>query len=148
MVFRSGARIAGYRHVGGTTSKKPMLRGIRGPTTIRRPIGVITTQMSPAVKRKTKASAVKGVGSLGLAKKFLSRPSQRTIAKNLKELRSIIDSNKDPILCRIAYEMETAVRWATENTVGWPSLRQQAIEATDMLRKELLQQDSRPLHDT
>lgn len=63
--------------------------------------------------------------------------SERTVKKHLMELRKLIEESKDPILVRIAYEMETAVRWATEDVVDWPGLAQQAAEAAQMLREEL-----------
>lgn len=88
------------------------------------------------MSKKTTKKAKRRLGT-SASKKLLAGPSQRTITQNLKELRALIDTTKDPILCRIAYEMETAVRWATEKTVGWPRLRQQALEATNMLRVEL-----------
>ena len=59
------------------------------------------------------------------------------IKGNLKELRELIDNTDDIILARIAYEIETAVRWARENTVNWGTLVEQAKEATSILRQEL-----------
>ena len=63
--------------------------------------------------------------------------SKSTIRRNLKELRSLIDSSNDLILRRIAYAMEHAVRWATEDTVGWHSLAREAEEEAKILRGEL-----------
>lgn len=66
-----------------------------------------------------------------------------TIKKHLRELRKLIDSTDDPILGRIAYEMETAVRWATEDVVGWDGLVEQAKRAAYILKRQLLNdQDS------
>lgn len=67
----------------------------------------------------------------------MSIPSQRTIKRNLKELREVIDNTSDPVLARIAYAMERAVRWATENTVDWSGLAQQAREEAAFLKPEL-----------
>lgn len=68
--------------------------------------------------------------------------SPRTIRKNLKELRKqcIETSPRDPILSRIAYAMETAVRWAILDTAGWESLANEAQENAKVLRKELERQ--------
>ena len=60
-----------------------------------------------------------------------------TIRKHLKELRKLIDETPDPVLKRIAYTMETAVRWATEDTVGWNGLQQEAEEAAYLLKEEM-----------
>lgn len=60
------------------------------------------------------------------------------IKQNLKELRELIDASTDDlILMRIAYEIETAVRWATEDTVDWEGLVDQAKGATQILKDEL-----------
>jgi len=69
------------------------------------------------------------------------KKSQRTINKHLKELRELIDTSKDPLETRIAYAMETAVRWATEDTVGWEGLKDQAINEAAILKKEPEAQD-------
>jgi hypothetical protein len=64
--------------------------------------------------------------------------SKTTIRKHLRELRALIDAPyQDPILVRISYEMETAVIWATEKTVKWPGLAEQAKTAAILLKKEL-----------
>lgn len=67
----------------------------------------------------------------------MSIPSQRTIKRRLKELRTMIDNNPDPAVQRIAYGMETAIRWATENTVGWEAPAITAADLATMLRREL-----------
>ena len=62
----------------------------------------------------------------------------KTIRRHLKTLRAeCIQGQADPILMRIAYAMETAVRKMTERTVGWPSLVEEAKTEADLLRKEL-----------
>ena len=63
--------------------------------------------------------------------------SKPTIKRHLKELRHLIDTSPDPIVVRIAYAMETAVRWATEDVKDWPSLAQEAEEEAKILRSEL-----------
>lgn len=67
----------------------------------------------------------------------MSIPSQRTIKRRLKELRALIDNDPDPAVQRIAYGMETAIRWATEDTKGWPSPAQESQLLAKMLRQEL-----------
>jgi hypothetical protein len=63
--------------------------------------------------------------------------SPATIKSNMRQLRKeVIDSN-DVIASRIASAMEGAVRWATERTVGWPSLAEQARIEAKCLREAL-----------
>lgn len=69
---------------------------------------------------------------------LLAGKSPSTVKKHLRELRKLIDeSGDDLILQRIAYEIETAVRWATEDVVDWPGLAQQAKDAAHMLKNEI-----------
>lgn len=68
----------------------------------------------------------------------MSIPSQRMIKRRLKELRTLIDTSKDPTVTRIAYGMECAIRWATEDTVGWESPAMIAMDLAQMLRTELM----------
>ena len=63
--------------------------------------------------------------------------AQSTIRRNLKELRAIIETSNNPIETRIAYAMEQAVRWAVEDTRGWPSLAKDAKDNADILASEL-----------
>ena len=63
-------------------------------------------------------------------------PSERTLGRELKRLRAQIDNSKDPIVTRISYAMECAIRWAREHTVDWPMPAESAIELADLLRKE------------
>lgn len=66
------------------------------------------------------------------------KQNEDKIKRELKKLRTLIENNEDdPVLSRIAYEMETAIRWATEDTTGWPSPREQAISGSKMLKSEL-----------
>lgn len=65
--------------------------------------------------------------------------SKTTIRKHLRELRQLIENTDDPLERQIAYAMETAVRWATEETVGWPGLREEAKAEARILAKELEQ---------
>ena len=67
----------------------------------------------------------------------MNGPSERTIKRRLKELRTLIDTSNDPAVQRIAYGMETAIRWATEKTVGWPPPAVEAELLAKILREEL-----------
>ncbi len=67
----------------------------------------------------------------------MSIPSQRTLKRRLKELRTLIDASKDPAEQRVAYAMETAIRWATEDTKGWEAPVVCATDLAKMVRREL-----------
>lgn len=67
----------------------------------------------------------------------MSKPSERTIKRRLKELRTLIDNSKDPAEHRIAYAMETAIYWATTDTLGWERPVETAIDLAKILHKEL-----------
>lgn len=68
----------------------------------------------------------------------VGKPSDRTVKKHLKELRALIENEAtDEVTRRIAYAMECAVRWATEDTVGWNGLAQEARDEAWFLRQEL-----------
>lgn len=65
--------------------------------------------------------------------------SQYTIKRHLRKLRKFINDSKTSALeARIAYVMEYAVRWATEDSlVDWPSLVDEAKTNAIILNKEL-----------
>jgi hypothetical protein len=67
----------------------------------------------------------------------MSIPNKRTIKKRLKELRALVDTHPDPAVQRIAYGMETAIRWATEDTVGWTPPAKDAVELARLLYGEI-----------
>lgn len=67
----------------------------------------------------------------------MSIPSGRTIKRRLKELRELIDNSSDPAEQRIAYAMETAIRWAREDTVGWTPPAEDAKLLAKFLHQEL-----------
>lgn len=67
----------------------------------------------------------------------MSIPSDRTIKRRLKELRTQINNSPDPILTRISYAMECAIIWARTDTVGWDSPIVTAGDLAKILRKEL-----------
>lgn len=63
--------------------------------------------------------------------------SPATIKRHLKQLRSEVINGDDPVASRVAYAMEQAIRWATENTRGWPSLAEQARIESAWLRLDI-----------
>lgn len=69
----------------------------------------------------------------------MAKKSERVIKRELKRLRSFIDDNIDnpkmAIEIRCAYEVETAIRWATENTVGWAKPLESAMYSANLIRK-------------
>jgi hypothetical protein len=65
------------------------------------------------------------------------KQSRESIQKSVKALRKLIDSSPDPVVCRIAYAVETALRWATEDTHQWPRPEREVLEEADILRHEL-----------
>lgn len=67
----------------------------------------------------------------------MSIPSNRTIKRRLKQLRLLIDTSKDPVVSKIAYAMETAITWATSDTVGWKPPAEEAVELAVLLHQEL-----------
>lgn len=63
------------------------------------------------------------------------RQNKQSIAAQLKDLRRLIDSSKDPCEYRIAYAMETAIVWATSNTEGGMAVEARLL--AKILREEL-----------
>lgn len=62
--------------------------------------------------------------------------SRATIRRATKALRVLIDGSDDPYERRIAYAMETALRWASLDTVNWPSMEKEAKTLARLLRDE------------
>jgi len=69
--------------------------------------------------------------------RLLCAKSASTIRRNLCELRKVIDTSKDPVETRIAYSMETAIRWVTLETKGWPGMMAEAKGMAMLLKQEL-----------
>lgn len=65
----------------------------------------------------------------------MSTPTKKTIEKEIKKLRVIIDSNPDPVVTRIAYAVETALRWSVEDTVDWKTPSEDVVMEADLLKK-------------
>lgn len=71
------------------------------------------------------------------------KQSQRSIGRAIKALRKCIDSSSDPIVTRIAYTVENALRWSTEDTKGWRRPEADVLVEAEILRKELVQEVTR-----
>lgn len=63
--------------------------------------------------------------------------SKSTLRRTGKSLRKLIDTTDDPYVRRVAYAMETAIRWAALDTVGWPSMEKEALVLAKLLRDEV-----------
>lgn len=67
-----------------------------------------------------------------------SAPSKSTIKRRLRELRALCeDKTADPIARRVAWESEQAIRWATEDTTGWPKPADSARDTAKLIRQEM-----------
>ncbi len=65
------------------------------------------------------------------------RQNQAKIRAAIKALRRRVDAGGDVCAVRLAYAMECALRWATEDTVGWQKPVTEAELLAIMLRQEL-----------
>lgn len=72
--------------------------------------------------------------------------SPSTIRKHIRELRKFVDAPTSAetapetiIRRRIAYTVETVLRYETENTVGWRKPLHEVIAESDTLVRELEQ---------
>lgn len=62
------------------------------------------------------------------------KPSKEKVVAELKNLRRVVEDSKCPFERRIAYAMEHAIRWATEDTVGWNPPHKDAADDAMMLK--------------
>lgn len=62
---------------------------------------------------------------------------QTTMRLAMRELRDVIDNDPDPIVQRVAYGMETVLRWSRLQTVGWKRPAEEARAIAAVLREEL-----------
>lgn len=72
-------------------------------------------------------------------KKLTTAKSAAHIHREMKRLRKFIEADGmgDPVAKRIAYSIETALRWALEDTVGWPGLVEEAKDNAACLEVDL-----------
>jgi hypothetical protein len=66
-----------------------------------------------------------------------SRPSRQQVRDEIAKLREIVDTSDDVAAKRIAYTLETALRWVIEETCGWESPSESLPSDVKMLRDEL-----------
>lgn len=64
------------------------------------------------------------------------KPADSQIRRELQRLRRIIETSRDPVERRVAQSMEEAIRWATEDTVGWTHPSATVRQYADMIRAE------------
>lgn len=68
----------------------------------------------------------------------MAKRTEAEVRKAIKELRQFIDAdNEGMIATRIAYAMECAIRWATEDTVDWLRPVDEARANAAILRKDM-----------
>jgi hypothetical protein len=67
----------------------------------------------------------------------MSVPSKKMIESEISKLRAIVEVDGDPVLTRIAYAVENALRWAIEDTVGWQKPSQDVFEEAHLLHDEM-----------
>jgi hypothetical protein len=65
----------------------------------------------------------------------MSTPSKKMIEGEIRKLRAVAESN-DPVLSRIAYAVETALRWSIEDTKGWERPSEDVYSEAEILKKE------------
>lgn len=67
-----------------------------------------------------------------------SKPTAEKIAEVLARLRSICDdAARNPYEQRMAQAQETAIRWATEETSGWPDPDEDALLMAQILKADI-----------
>jgi hypothetical protein len=60
------------------------------------------------------------------------------IESEIRKLRAVVEAeSNDPVLSRIAYAVETALRWSTEDTKGWKRPSEDVYFEAEILKKEL-----------
>ena len=62
--------------------------------------------------------------------------AQSTVRRHVRALRRVIENDSDPLVRALGYEIETAIRWAREDVVGWSDPVTAARNAARRLRLE------------
>lgn len=63
------------------------------------------------------------------------KPTKKMIENEIKELRKFIDTTNDQLASRLAYLVETSLRWAIEDTQDWPPRVQGCKETASIIRQ-------------
>lgn len=64
--------------------------------------------------------------------------SKRVVKSELAKLRRIVESKSRSVAeMRVAYSLEHAIRWATENTRGWTTPSTEVSEIVKLLKEGL-----------
>lgn len=62
------------------------------------------------------------------------KPTRKRIQQEIRRLRKIVDTSPDEAEKRLAYTVETALTWATTETVGWDPPARSIPQDARMLR--------------
>jgi hypothetical protein len=63
--------------------------------------------------------------------------AESTIKKEIRALRKFInDPDSDHVATRIAWSVEQALRWATEDVKGWPNRVEDAKGTAELIKNE------------
>lgn len=89
-------------------------------------------------KSKTKKSENRASGSL---ERMVRHPATSSINRMKRLYRKLCEEHPDPKVQRIAQAMESALRWATEDTRGW------RMKEEPMLLAQCLAHDMETLND-
>ena len=66
-----------------------------------------------------------------------SRPSRHQVRDEIAKLREIVDTSDDVAAKRMAYTLETALRWVIEETAGWETPSESLPSDVKMLMEEI-----------
>lgn len=65
-------------------------------------------------------------------------PKKARIQKEIRTLRRMIESDETDLLeCRLAQVAEDTLRWATEDTEGWPSPSKDVVGMAKIVRSDI-----------
>lgn len=66
--------------------------------------------------------------------------AESTIKKEIRALRRFIDApDSDAVATRVAWSVEQALRWATEDVKGWPNRVDDVQGTAKLIRQDLAQ---------
>lgn len=76
------------------------------------------------------------------------KPTHQRIQQEIRRLRKIVETTHDEAEKRLAYTVETALTWATTETVGWDPPARSIPQDARMLRDDLKHEARASLPDT